>query len=102
MRYRVVESEDGLFYPQCKPGFFSGWRLFREGSDSSSEVLQSLILTGDPAKAARFADSDAAAEFLLRLQKRIADHWARRDEARQRELDGLVVKRVVLPPEPPK
>ncbi len=95
MKYRVIESDNEIFYPQTRRGWLRRWRLFWHDADTSPFMLESLILTDDPANAAAFATAPEAEEFILRVQCKAAAYWAEKESTDLRSCCGVVVKRVI-------
>jgi hypothetical protein len=64
MESRIVETVDGWFYPQYKPGWFSRWRGYKPDADRASfPTLEIWIAEHDPAKSARFPTEADRARF---------------------------------------
>jgi len=95
MTHRIIESDNGLFYPQTRRGRFRRWRLFCSDADTSPFMLEALVLTDDPAKAAAFATALEAKDFILRVGCKAADYWEEKERAVARQRRGVKIKHVV-------
>ena len=97
MRYRVVESVEGKFYPQFKSGLFSFWKLYSNIAErhiDSGMMLQRLIETDDPVNAVCFNTMEEAKAFELRIDTKAQEYWANDAAKRAREIHGVNVKKV--------
>lgn len=94
MKFRVAESDNGLFYPQFKPGLFRFWRFFQPDADISTWMLQVAMETRDPAKAAKFQTEDTAREFIHRVVAKVDAYYAEQLASNSRITDGVRIKRV--------
>jgi len=92
MKLRIIESEDGLFYPQTKSGWFSAWKFFQADADTSGFMLRVHIETSSPLLAAAFLNQQDAQKFIDRVMSK-ADAYYERE--RDRSLMSVKVKRVV-------
>lgn len=95
MKHRVIESADGRYYPQWKPGLFRRWHLFARDADTSAWILEIAILTLDPEEAAHFDTPEDAEAFIDRVVKKVRDIRFDRLAKSLREEKGVRVHRVV-------
>lgn len=97
MKYRVIETTEGTFYPQFKPGFFSFWRFFRHDAENNIDsgwMLQRSIETDDSASAIVFGTEGEAQAFITRIDEKSKKYWADDTAKRIREIQGVNVKKV--------
>lgn len=93
MKYRVIETKEGQFYPQFKPGFFSFWRLFNQNADTSLLMLQRAMETDDPGKASCFGSMDLAQAFIVRIKEKSKKYWDERNAAAIRRMQGINISK---------
>lgn len=96
MKYRILESSDGMFYPQFKDGWLSQWRFFSRSAISciqSGVPLVRLIMERDPASVAKFSSGGEADDFIASVDRASERYWARRMECDQRASTGVEAKR---------
>jgi hypothetical protein len=79
-RYRVVESDEGLFYPQAPVGgflgFFRSWKFFYHDADKLKYPQRSIfVITDSIDKSANFADEQSAHDFLERTTAAVDKGW---------------------------
>lgn len=98
MKSRIVETEDGWFYPQYKPGWLSRWRGYNPRADRMSfPVLEIWVSEHDPARSARFQTEAEAAAFIARVSAMADAGWEEQRQSRERAAAGLKAKRITRP-----
>lgn len=92
-RTRIIETDAGLYMPQFKMGWLSRWRFFLPSAVHYN--LVSMMETFDPERAVKFATTEEAKAFILRVEtntSRLADEDL---ASRMRSYDGVRVRRIV-------
>jgi hypothetical protein len=98
MKYRIIESNDGYYYPQCKSWLFGEWKLLYKNADTGSDelwILESYMITKDPIEAARFDRSGEAESFINRVIAKIEAYWSEKYSRLEREAQGISIRRVI-------
>jgi hypothetical protein len=98
--YRILEVENGLFYPQTKKGWFSwgfnNWMLFYADADQLTHPTRTVfVVTNDPENSARFTSEYFASRFIKRFVDALDDGCRKESEAYMRRLYGVQVKRSI-------
>jgi len=92
MKYRILQHDNALFYPQFKPGFFRRWRYFKFDADTSPWMREAALATFDAAGAARFTVLTLAEEFVVQVIKKANAYRFGKNSASQRSSTAKVVK----------
>lgn len=93
-KFRIIESEDGDFYPQTKAGFFYGWKYLARDAVWSSFMLKSLMETNNPFEAAVFETKEKAQSFIRDVIQKVERYYAAKEEKRVQIATKIKVKRV--------
>jgi hypothetical protein len=96
--YRILEGQNGLFYPQTKKGWFSwslnSWVFFYADADQLTHPTRiDFVVTNDPENSARFTDEGLANKFIKRFVDALDDGCRKESEAYMRRLYGVQAKR---------
>lgn len=95
MKYRIVESDDGQFYPQFKDGWLSRWHGFKTRAETAEHPTLVVWLTeDDPAKAAKFTDERRALVFIDRVKANAEAGWREHNESKRRTAEGVSARKV--------
>lgn len=82
MKVRIIETRDGEFFPQFKPGLFRSWRFLQKDADTSGWMLQRNMETRYAADAARFLTEESARAFIARVLEKARTYYRRQSVAR--------------------
>lgn len=91
-KQRIIQADDGRFYPQFKPGWFDGWRFYNR---KPTMPLVVWMEARDPAKAASFATEQEAREFVAGVLGESGRYWDERLAAERRATAGVPIARVI-------
>lgn len=90
-RCRIIEDDQGRFFPQFKYGILGWWRFF--SPDKTGPITECR----DPAYAASFETEAEAADFIAKVKAVAAAYWAERDASSLRQMYGVnVVKKIPI------
>jgi hypothetical protein len=91
-KQRVIQADDGRFYPQFKPGWFYGWRFYNRKPTMPLVVWMEEC---DPAQAASFATEQEAQEFVVKVLSERERYWDEKLAAEQRAFEGIPIRRII-------
>jgi hypothetical protein len=89
MKFRVLETKDKLFFPQCKVGLFWGWQFLEACAATSSLTLWRALLTKDYADAASFISLEEAEEFIKQFKTKVENAKAAYFASVRRQNSGV-------------
>ena len=97
MKYRIIETIEGAFYPQFKQYFFTFWKFFSKVAENNIDsgcMLLRAIETDDPANAAVFVTAEEAQAFTVRIEEKSQRYWTEDAAKRVRSIQGVEIKNI--------
>jgi 2-succinyl-5-enolpyruvyl-6-hydroxy-3-cyclohexene-1-carboxylate synthase len=95
MKYRIIETLDGQFYPQIKPSWLQSWRFLVSNADTSEWMIRRAMETFDPEQAAHFNLESDAMTFIMRVKDKTQRFWNERAARAKREARDIPIKRSI-------